>query len=374
MRHGVIVELVSQAQGLSSAEFLSVFGDGSVEARNVPRPAASSDSGQPVGEPPDPARLAELQLFAEAERELAASGPIGFEFLTEFPADVAPGFFVTAEMWALAVMLDLVDPTVHDPASAGAARVERLRGVPGAVVLQPSAAFTEWIVVHEMVHVLEEGAIATGGTREIVDPAQALVEGSAQRVALAFADTLAPDAVEDFGDFPWIFPPDGDPRLTSEMLDLIEFAYDEGARFAIALHAARGNAGLDAAYSDPPSTSEHILFPDSYLDGQESIVVEAPPMPPGAELVSSGSLGAFVLSLAVRDGDTTTPEDLDLVRGWAGDRYSIYDTEDERCLGARIVMDSAPAAAALGSALELDGRDVDLNGVGLTLTVCRPVG
>jgi hypothetical protein len=118
--------------------------------------------------------------------------------------------------------------------------------------------------------------------------------------------------------------PEGTPAiLTRELLS----PYLDGANFVEALRAEGGWERVNQAYENPPASTEQILHPEKYLEGDMPIEVElAPdenPLGDGWELLFDRPLGEFYLREYL---DTQLPP-LDVIEaggGWGGDRYRLY--------------------------------------------------
>ncbi|MGH1489882.1 MAG: hypothetical protein ACRBK7_10895 [Acidimicrobiales bacterium] len=327
---------------------------------------ASPQTDQTPSEPPSPETMEELQGFVEKARDAQTGQPVDFEFVDRIPTENIRGFFVSAKLWLVAEALDLVEDG-QDQTSADLARVERVRGMPGTVVLQPTEFETNMIVVHEIAHIVDDRlSLGSSTSRELVVPAQALLEGNAHRVAYAYVESLAPAQRQQIPVFPGIFP-DGDPRLSAAVQDIIEFPYDEGRLFATAIAAAGGEGAIDTAFQRPPTSSEHILFPDSYFADDQPIDVELPAIPSDAEIVDTGVLGAYLLSLAAREA---TGQGIETVAGWAGDSYVVYRREGQTCLTASVRMDTQAAAQDLAAGLGGGQRSVFVAGDVIDFTSC----
>lgn len=113
----------------------------------------------------------------------------------------------------------------------------------------------------------------------------------------------------------------------------LEFPYLTGLEFVQALYAQGGYDAVDAAWKNLPQTTEHILHPQRYLDGDAPQLVSLAPLTgtlgAGWELVDEDTLGEFYLreflaqQLAADDVDQAAT-------GWGGDRYAVYWKESLR--------------------------------------------
>jgi hypothetical protein len=112
--------------------------------------------------------------------------------------------------------------------------------------------------------------------------------------------------------------------------ETVLFPYTYGLEFVLVLFED-GWEAVNAAFADPPRSTEQILHPQKYLDGDEPRLVALPPLTDtlgiGWTLVESEVLGEFQTGLYLAqqvDQDTVAQAS----EGWGGDRYAVY-TKDE---------------------------------------------
>lgn len=104
------------------------------------------------------------------------------------------------------------------------------------------------------------------------------------------------------------------------------FPYIRGLEF-VALLQDEGWEAVDAAFADPPQSTEQILHPDRYFDRDEPQVVALPPLTDtlgtGWRLVEEETLGEFQtgLYLAQQVDEAMATR---AAAGWDGDRYALY--------------------------------------------------
>ena len=115
--------------------------------------------------------------------------------------------------------------------------------------------------------------------------------------------------------------PPGLPRILGREL---LFPYEEGLAFVQALYRQGGWDAVNAAYANPPTTTEHILNPPSYLKGEQPLMVTLNPVVlDGLPLVAEDRLGQFYLyEFLLQFMDATTARTAS--QGWGGDAYQIY--------------------------------------------------
>lgn len=129
------------------------------------------------------------------------------------------------------------------------------------------------------------------------------------------------------------------------------FPYLQGWGFVNRIRSEFGWRGVDAAYHDPPESSEQILFPERYLDRRDRPVrIELPSPPAGWTDVHQDTLGMFGLRVLLTfrmDADAGDAAD-----GWDGDRYVVWETPDGDALGWVTVWDYAGAAREFAETYE----------------------
>ncbi len=127
----------------------------------------------------------------------------------------------------------------------------------------------------------------------------------------------------------------------------LAFAYEEGFEFVAQLVATGGIAAVDAAYTNPPATTEQVMHPDRYVAGEPARVVGLPDLVlDGYELYersTSGEQGIRLLFAESLDAGLATQT----AAGWGGDQYAIYDDGDDIVYVLLVVGDSEQDAFEL---------------------------
>ncbi len=128
--------------------------------------------------------------------------------------------------------------------------------------------------------------------------------------------------------------------------DSLMFPYTAGQEFVQALTDQGDYAAVDAAWANPPQSTEQILHPDRYLAGDEPQLVTLPPLTgtlgAGWTLVDEDVFGEFMLREYLQqqlNGDQVDTA----VTGWGGDKYATYYNEADDALVTvlRITWDTA---------------------------------
>ena len=217
----------------------------------------------------------------------------------------------------------------------------------------------QWTHAHEYVHALQDqhydlGALTDDTVNsEFQAAVRALAEGEAELVQYLyltegsfFSDeettAIIADAAaagrDDLDNYP--------PVLISSLV----FPYSSGSRFVEALYNDGGFAAIDAAWLDPPRSTEQILHPERYLAGDAPQIVALNPLTDtlgvGWEQIADDILGEFFLREYL-DQQLATSAAERLAEGWGGDRYAVYwnETTGGLVMALRLVWDTAEDAA-----------------------------
>jgi hypothetical protein len=129
---------------------------------------------------------------------------------------------------------------------------------------------------------------------------------------------------------------------------LQRFPYWQGQLFARALFQAGEWETINSAYANPPRSTEQVLHPERYLEGDEPTQVIVPDLGvilgEGWTLQLQDTLGEFVAGLYLEE---LLSEEMawQAVDGWDGDTFVVWEHEDgERLLVWRTIWDSTAEA------------------------------
>lgn len=215
------------------------------------------------------------------------------------------------------------------------------------------------IFVHEYVHALQDRLFDLGeqldalkGEDDRALALEALAEGDAtllmeQYLLAHMSELMTPDLLEQvYG----IETPRFDAAPYAVQRKLM-FPYEAGLSFARTLYEEGNWTGIDAAWRNPPRSTEQILHPERYPDDVPRLVAVPPlttTLGPGWRLRDQDTLGEFMLRLhleAYLDNDDEEEKVDRAATGWGGDRYALYVREDgEACLVIILVWDNADEA------------------------------
>lgn len=186
------------------------------------------------------------------------------------------------------------------------------------------------IVVHELNHALTDQHFASGDVSQtLIDEERydefsaysAIVEGDSTRVESEYIQLLSSDEIgeliaeyDDLDSSAF----DSAPHFIQEFLVA---PYLDGFEFLVDLDGT--NATADAAYDAPPVSTEQVIDPDKYREGDDPVdVIIEGAVPEGYENGEESTWGATALRALL--GASVDPGRLaDAVDGWGGDRYRI---------------------------------------------------
>jgi hypothetical protein len=230
-------------------------------------------------------------------------------------------------------------------------------------------------LVHELTHALQDQHfdIERDDLDDRDDEASTgftgLVEGDAVRIERQYLESLSRreqkqaerEEMEAAGGI--------DPDVPPVLIQLVGFPYIVGPEFTVAVVEGGGQARLDEAYATPPTTSEQLLHPQTFLDGQP---VKTPANPKAdGDQIEEGVLGELGLLLVLQ---ASGQDGRRAAAGWGGDRYVAWRKGDDTCVRIAIEMDTPQDDAELRRALDdlADSRKgIEVEGRGpFTLTSC----
>ena len=139
---------------------------------------------------------------------------------------------------------------------------------------------------------------------------------------------------------------------------LVEYAFPfgQGPAFADYLMTNGGTAKVDAAFQNPPTTTEQVIHPAKYVAGEGPQAMAVPPA--DGPVIRSGSLGQLLLSLMLAQvlapGDAEAASD-----NWGADRYVAWQSGTDTCVRLTLAMDTPAATSLMGKALAAWSQNTD---------------
>lgn len=202
---------------------------------------------------------------------------------------------------------------------------------------------------HEYTHALQDAAFDAGAAHDEVAGQRdrelallALEEGDASTAMVLWAiGHLTPDELLGVSQTPL---PDMS-GIPAWVVQLLEFPYLSGAQFVGQLYASGGWDAVNAAYDDPPSSTEQVMHPDTYIAGEAPLAVE------GLDLwaavgddwghAAETTLGEAWIEIWLEGIGVEPQFAARAAGGWGGDWLAVADAGDGRwALGWRIAWDA----------------------------------
>ena len=239
---------------------------------------------------------------------------------------------------------------------------------------------TKTTLVHELVHALEDQAFNLDRPSyddredEIGWTFSSVIEGSARVIENRYRATLSQAELDEERVAINALPRSVSfSEFNSSFLELQFGRYNYGETFADALWA-QGQSAVDQAILSPPSASELILDPASFLAGTAA---DSPVSPPPADgpIFEQGVWGEAAW-IALLSDVFSISESRDIANGWGGDWYVAWNDGGDTCVRIDLAADNPSELAQYESALERwvgagDGRELGESGDQLLrLTAC----
>jgi hypothetical protein len=198
-----------------------------------------------------------------------------------------------------------------------------------------------FVVAHELGHSLQFQHFRVPEIANVVDEDArlarlSLVEGDAMVVMAAFASDenhvplsralvrLAQGALESSLQG-YKAAIEQSPELRSAppfQRERLMFPYQAGGSFVAQVHRAGGFSLVNRLYEVPPATTEQILHPEKYLQGELAVPVRTPAAPAGFRTLQSGHVGELLVR-AMLDVCNDRPISYQAAAGWGGDAFTV---------------------------------------------------
>ncbi|MEM8533516.1 MAG: hypothetical protein AAGF95_21930 [Chloroflexota bacterium] len=190
---------------------------------------------------------------------------------------------------------------------------------------------------HEFAHSLQDQYYDLGalferaqGNSDYETAIRSLVEGDAMVTMSLYAETFFSDMdlinyqleqIQNL-DLTGFLYGGGGPYVESAAA----FPYNEGSIFVSTLYQVGGWEEVTRAFNNPPRSTEQIIHPQKYYDGDEPVAVALPDLATGLggswELVSENTLGELYTRIYLQRF-VSFNESVLAGEGWGGDRYQV---------------------------------------------------
>lgn len=219
------------------------------------------------------------------------------------------------------------------------------------------------IFAHEYVHALQDQyfdldafyvEVEDGDNVDVILARQALVEGDATFIMNNYTRFVVEnDPLSALADLGMQLASLGDAAIPADTPHVIQqeltFPYLTGEAFVRAIFEDGGWDAVNALYTDnPPQSTEHILHPETFLDGDMPIIVEladnSDALGTDWQIMDSGVFGEFYLLEWLYTSGMSRVDRSAGAEGWGGDRYIVYQNGDDLAYELKIVWDDADEA------------------------------
>lgn len=174
---------------------------------------------------------------------------------------------------------------------------------------------------------------------------RALVEGDATVSMSLYAQKylsaldIANYKLESIADLdPYSLLSGGGPLIESASY----FPYQEGAAFVQGLYAGGGYAEVDQAFANPPRSTEQIIHPEKYINGDEPVALSMPNLSDalGWRLVQDDTLGELYIRIYLEHA-LSFEQAIPAGEGWGGDHYQVLqNSKKQTALALRTAWDT----------------------------------
>ncbi len=221
--------------------------------------------------------------------------------------------------------------------------------------------FVQKIIVHELTHALDDQIVDLTRLDELAERTDesafaslVLVEGTASYVMAEFQAQLPPDEAAALEAEELMSGIDGLMTMfavpVSYLIEM-QIPYSTGQRFVADLVAEGGTAAIDAAYADPPTTSEQVLDADVYRAHEPAVALA--PLAADGDVAERGAFGAVDLRMLEHAGGaglpglTGDPALIEPIEGYGGGTFVSWTEGSTSCIRIEVVGDDAAASTAI---------------------------
>lgn len=238
--------------------------------------------------------------------------------------------------------------------------------------------------VHETVHALQDqhfDIMSLYGDETLVTDdsfyaIRSLIEGDASVAELIYI--LENDLIEQIlEDYEGMDSSSAD-EVPFFLLETMTFFYDEGATFVSAFWQEGGWDAVNAVWANPPTTSEQIIHPEKYREGEGAISVKiADPQPHFGDdwrIIEDNAWGELGTRVFLENSGASSRTASSASRGWGGDAVYVVTNDEESAMVWSTAWDSEDDAVeffetlteAEAERLGVDAVQIDENSVALT--------
>mgnify|MGYP000167908978 CR=1 FL=1 len=191
-------------------------------------------------------------------------------------------------------------------------------------------------LLHELTHIIQEKYFSL--------PERATFDGGKAKAALIEGDACLVEEIyenktnESLLNTRLFASRDG--GLPDSILRLNYFPYVYGLKFVETLYVNGGWNAVNRAYEHPPTTTEQIMHPEKYFNGEEAEDVEEPTVLGDKwQKVRNDRLGEYFILVML--GNWVSIEEAErAAEGWGGDNFTYYEKGADYLITWNITWDS----------------------------------
>lgn len=319
------------------------------------------------------ARLRGLRIRSEIEEDYLTRAQLREHLEEQFEKDLKPGdieadervlqaFGLASEELDLQELyVDLYSGQIsglYDP------ETESIKVISSARELN---ALGELTYAHEVTHALQDQHYdleklydqAEQQNDDALLAVQSLVEGDA--IVLSYGDYLRANP-ELAGSIQEAIAEEREnaelpPNVPPLIQETLSFPYEEGGIFVVTIRGGLGGdwRQVDAAYKDPPTSTEQILHPEEkYLQRDEPTDVQVPDLGPtlgsGWKKLEENLFGEFQTRVLL-EGELDSRVAEEAAAGWDGDQFVLWTQGEQDVVAWQTVWDSTEDSEEFVSAL-----------------------
>lgn len=212
-------------------------------------------------------------------------------------------------------------------------------------------------IVHELTHSLTDQHFGIAARSELLSEEErydeaaaflALIEGDAVVTELGYLQTLPLADQRDILEESLAIDSTAREAAPEFLVESLLFPYVEGPLFVQRLIELEGREGVDAAYDEPPVSTEQIFSPQDYPD-DTPVDVSLPEVElEGYELEEESVWGELGLELMLGQ---VLGERTEAVNGWGGDEYGVWWNGEEAVFALAYAGDDPADVEELRAAL-----------------------
>jgi hypothetical protein len=117
-------------------------------------------------------------------------------------------------------------------------------------------------------------------------------------------------------------------EIPPAVIRYVYFNYNQCASFAEAIWEEGGWEAVNALYENPPSTTEQVLHPERYIDGEEALPLDLDNIRSdlglGWRLAYGGAFGEFDVFNYLYSSEVTAPRARSTSEGWGAGKANVY--------------------------------------------------